>query len=618
MRRLIRAFRCWGVMGLAAVVAVSGIGGVGVEILGRGALQPVPVAAQTASGQCGQVPVGQANPSAEPEPMSPVWCVALGTKGPEPTTRVTGANDWVDTFATGVPMGTLNDGEMGYRVYNRLDATGAAPGTGQVQSLHFVNNNHWMVDMTHNNGGADLSPNRSFRFEGGKLVLEADVAAGIPGYGTNATGDIVWPEVGWSTAAAPTGQVVDNLYLYGQFGGAWASGCRLSSRRVLTCALEADHVITNTTNDQPPCFSVGPSRLIELSGFQYCGSTHYGGAVDFGAPADAWRQCQDNQMDMYCRDRFRFEWTQDSLTVYVNGVLFFRDAGWPADRQIPGAIVSGQVPVYAHFGEWGDFSDGLVYRFHWGRLAVNPHAADGSLLPPSAAPSYCPGLPQNTCDLSTMPGMPGDTVTMTPGPTGTMPMPMATATRTPTRTPLATWTATRVPLATATQTQMPTQVPLATATQTQTATRVPLATATQTQTATRVPLATATRTPQRSPTPMSTATTVPAGGYTMNAAVSPAKVADGGTVAITVFVTSAAEAAALVDIEVYSPAASKVFQRWFDNQSFSAGQTQRYTVKWSVPAGTPAGTYTVKVGVFSPGWGAVYQWKDVAARIAIT
>jgi hypothetical protein len=615
MRRLIRALRCWGVVGLAALAA-SGAAGVQVERLSRGALQAVPVAAQAVGGQCGQVPVGQANPSAEPEPMSPVWCVALGTKGPEPTTRVTGANDWVDTFATGVPMGTLNDGEMGYRVYNRLDATGAAPGTGQVQSQHFVNNNHWMVDMTHNNGGADLSPNRSFRFEGGKLVLEADVAAGIPGYGTNATGDIVWPEVGWSTAAGPTGQVVDNLYLYGQFGGQWASGCRLSSRRVLTCALEADHVITNTNNDQPPCFSVGPSRLIELSGFQACGSTHYGGAVDFGAPADAWRQCQDNQMDMYCRDRFRFEWTQDSLTVYVNGILFFRDAGWPADRQLPGAIVSGQVPVYAHFGEWGDFSDGLVYRFHWGRLAVNPHAADGSLLPPSAAPSYCPGLPQNTCDLSML-GMPGDTATMTPGPMGTMPMP--TLTRTPTvtltRTPLATRTST--PLA-ATATQTATEVPPATATWTLTPTRMPAATATWTLTPTRMPAATATAAPRQSPTPAATATTAPMDSYALKASVSPSKVADGGTAAITAFVTSDATSTALVDIEVYSPSGSKVFQRWFDNQSFSAGQARRYTVKWAIPVGTASGTYTVKVGVFSPGWGTVYQWNDAAARIVVT
>jgi hypothetical protein len=345
---------------------------------------------------CSTVPIGQANPSAEPEPMQPIWCA--GGLATEPTTRTLDSfGGWTDTFQTNVQMGHLNNGDMGYRVFNSL-TSGGTTDPGQVQSLHFVNNNHWMVDMSHNNGGAAISPAQSFRFQNGKLVIEGDVAAGIPGY-FDSGGDIVWPEIMWSTAPAPTGHVVDGLYLYGQFGGAWASGCRLNGERNMICSLESSATLSSTTNDTFPCFSVDPSRVFEISGFEQCGSTHYGGAVDFGAPKTAFRACLNNQMDMFCRDRFRLEWTQSGFTAYVNGILFFQDSGWPGYAQIPTSIVNGSTPIYAYFGEWGDFSDSNVYRFHWGRIAVNPHDSSGNLLGPSASPSYCPDMPNLTCSM---------------------------------------------------------------------------------------------------------------------------------------------------------------------------------------------------------------------------
>ena len=55
----------------------------------------------------------------------------------------------------------------------------------------------------------------------------------------------------------------------------------------------------------------------ELSGFQACGTTHTGFATDFGASKTAWRQCQTNQMDMYCRDRFRLEWSRDGSALRI-------------------------------------------------------------------------------------------------------------------------------------------------------------------------------------------------------------------------------------------------------------------------------------------------------------
>jgi hypothetical protein len=346
---------------------------------------------------CGTVPAGQANPSPGLEPLRPAWC--LGTLAAGPTTRQLDRwGGWEDGFQTNVQLGRLSNGDMGYRVFDGL-SNGRA-----VRTRHFVNDDHWMVDMSHDNGGAAISPNQAFHFENGKLVLEADVAAGVPAYFTS-QGDIVWPEVVWSTAATPTAKVTDGLYLYGHFGGQWASGCRLNGGRNMVCALEADHTI-RAGNSQSPCFPAPDSRVLAVSGFQACGTTHSGFAADFGAPKSAWRQCQANQADVYCRDRFRFEWSQDGFVAYVNGIRYAQDSGWPGDARIPQSIVSGHVPVYAYFGEWGDFSDANVYRFHWGRVAVNPHDASGSLLGPSRAPSYCPGQPQDTCAASAVPAAP--------------------------------------------------------------------------------------------------------------------------------------------------------------------------------------------------------------------
>jgi hypothetical protein len=348
-------------------------------------------AAPVSAYNCGTIPIGQANPSAEVEPLQPVWC--LGSMAAEPTTRqIDRWGGWQDSFQTNVQNGHLNNGDMGYRVFDSL-SNGSA-----VRTRHFVNNNHWMVDMSHDNGGAALSPNQAFHFENGRLVIEADVAASVPGFFTP-QGDLLWPEVVWSTSPTPTAHAADGLYLYGHFGGQWAGGCRMHGGRNMVCALEADRAIP-TNGDKPPCFSQAESRVFELSAFQECGTTHSGFAADFGAPKAAWRQCQPNQMDMYCRDRFRFEWSQSGFVAYVNGIKYAEDTGWPGYAQIPAAIASGQRPVYVYFGEWGDFRDANVYRFHWGRIAVNPHDANGSPLAPSAATSYCPGQVQSTCPMN--------------------------------------------------------------------------------------------------------------------------------------------------------------------------------------------------------------------------
>jgi hypothetical protein len=185
--------------------------------------------------------------------------------------------------------------------------------------------------------------------------------------------------------------------------------------------------------------------------------------------------------------------------------------------------------------------------------------------------------------------------------------------------------ATTAPVATATRTAVPpTTVP-------PTATRTPAAaTATRTAiaaTATRTAVApTATRTAV-APTATSAAATAtrPAGPsatpaprtFTISGSASPGTVAPGGAAALSVQVTSAAAGPALIDFEVYGPDGQRVYQTVNDGQAFSAGQSRTFTASWTVPAGTPPGTYTLKTGIFSAGWGQLYTWNNQVAQFRV-
>jgi len=94
-------------------------------------------------------------------------------------------------------------------------------------------------------------------------------------------------------------------------------------------------------------------------------------------------------------------------------------------------------------------------------------------------------------------------------------------------------------------------------------------------------------------------------------------VSRGSTESIKASVTSQNARDVLVDIEVYTPDGRKVFQRFFDNQSFGAGDTQDYSAAWQVPGSAVSTTYTVKIGIFSTGWGTLYSWNDNAAQFVV-
>ena len=100
------------------------------------------------------------------------------------------------------------------------------------------------------------------------------------------------------------------------------------------------------------------------------------------------------------------------------------------------------------------------------------------------------------------------------------------------------------------------------------------------------------------------------------AAATPESASAGQTVALSASITSSCATSALFDFEIYNAGGQKVWQTWQDHTPLS-GATQTFTANWLVPAGQAAGTYTLKLGVFGPGWTPLYGWDNGATTITI-
>lgn len=144
-------------------------------------------------------------------------------------------------------------------------------------------------------------------------------------------------------------------------------------------------------------------------------------------------------------------------------------------------------------------------------------------------------------------------------------------------------------------------------------TPAPTTTPTKTASATATP----TRTPSPTATPAPTNTAVPQEGWNSSVRPSATSVRRGFAISLSANVTSGETTRALVDIEVYDPNGRRVFQSFYDNRSFVAGTAQTIASEWRVPSKAARGTYTVMVGVFSPGWGTLYDWNAAAGTFTV-
>jgi hypothetical protein len=183
------------------------------------------------------------------------------------------------------------------------------------------------------------------------------------------------------------------------------------------------------------------------------------------------------------------------------------------------------------------------------------------------------------------------------------PLPLTGGTNSPTPTPAASPTATSTPTATATATSSPTA----------TATATPTRTPTQVTSTPKPPTATPTAAVAATAVP----TTISQPAWTTKATVSRSTLARGSTENVTATVKVTQSTEALVDIEIYDPTGQKVGQRFYDNESFAAKNARSFSMSWAVPSNAIKGTYTVRIGIFAPGWVNLYSWNDSAGSFRV-
>ena len=105
-------------------------------------------------------------------------------------------------------------------------------------------------------------------------------------------------------------------------------------------------------------------------------------------------------------------------------------------------------------------------------------------------------------------------------------------------------------------------------------------------------------------------------GFT-STVTAPKAVKTGSPAAFSVKLTdkSKAFAGANVDLEVYDAKGKKVAQQVWSGQSLSKGKSSIYHWAWK-PAS--AGTYQVKLGVFSADWKTLQYWVDQATVVKVS
>jgi hypothetical protein len=105
---------------------------------------------------------------------------------------------------------------------------------------------------------------------------------------------------------------------------------------------------------------------------------------------------------------------------------------------------------------------------------------------------------------------------------------------------------------------------------------------------------------------------------TFSTTVTPRVVRPGDTVTIETRATAAqAVDSAHIDLEIKDAANQKVDQQVHGGQRFAANETRTYRWTWQAPANLPTGTYTVKLGAFTPDWARLTAWNNDAARFSV-
>jgi hypothetical protein len=115
----------------------------------------------------------------------------------------------------------------------------------------------------------------------------------------------------------------------------------------------------------------------------------------------------------------------------------------------------------------------------------------------------------------------------------------------------------------------------------------------------------------------STATCQQQPTITYNAiSATPSAPARGSSVQFRATLTESCATTGLIDFEVYNASGTRTWVSWKDNQQLT-GQQQTFSATWAIPTNLATGTYTLKIGVFSPNWTKLYSWNNAALKLSV-
>jgi hypothetical protein len=108
------------------------------------------------------------------------------------------------------------------------------------------------------------------------------------------------------------------------------------------------------------------------------------------------------------------------------------------------------------------------------------------------------------------------------------------------------------------------------------------------------------------------------GVWDLVSTTAPSQATVGQTLTVEVVVhNGGAGSLGLVDVELYSPSGTKIDQQYWDWVWLNGDKTRAFNASLTVPGGSAAGTYTVKVGFFGGGWSSFLAWHNEAAQVEV-
>ena len=105
--------------------------------------------------------------------------------------------------------------------------------------------------------------------------------------------------------------------------------------------------------------------------------------------------------------------------------------------------------------------------------------------------------------------------------------------------------------------------------------------------------------------------------WSKTAAVKPTSITRKHSVTLTVHVSATRGTRAMVDIRVYDPKGKRVFRRYYDARSFTAGVRRTFKPTFYVSSARRIGTYHVTIRIYTVGGKKLLAKKPDAATFRV-